>query len=104
MTAAATENAPLALIQGEPIDLSSTRVLLGWLSEQEAIRPLLGRNPAPQDDLTAIREQATRARAGVCRVRTPRPVTPSFRVTGRCLIKSLHAPNYERASLRALDD
>jgi hypothetical protein len=65
MTAAATENAPLALIQGEPIDLSSTRVLLGWLSEQEAIRLLLGRNPAPQDDLTAIREQAMRARAAV---------------------------------------
>jgi hypothetical protein len=65
MTAAATENAPLAVIQGEPIDQRPTRILLGWLSDQEAVRLLLGRNPAPQDDLTAIREQVTRARAAV---------------------------------------
>jgi len=65
MTATAAEKTPLALIQGEPIDLRSTRVLLGWLPEQEAVRHLLGRNPAPPDDLTAIREQIARARASV---------------------------------------
>src|SRR5260370_10507697 len=65
MPAAATENAPLAVIQGEPIELRSTRVLLGWLPEQEAVRLLLGRNPAPQDDLTAIREQVACARTAM---------------------------------------
>jgi hypothetical protein len=66
MTAAATESsAPLALIQGEPIALRSTRVLLGWLPEQEALLQLLGRNALPQDNITAIKEQIDRTRTAV---------------------------------------
>jgi hypothetical protein len=53
------------VIDGEPIDLRSTRVLLGWLPEHEAVRHLLGRNPAPDDDLTAITEQIAHARSAV---------------------------------------
>jgi hypothetical protein len=58
-------NAPLTLVQGEPIAQRSARVLLGWLPQQEAIRQLLGRNPMPQDDLTTINQMITSARAAV---------------------------------------
>lgn len=53
---------PLAIVQLDPIGRRSTRVLLGWLSDQEAILHLLGRNPGPQDELSGILQQAASAR------------------------------------------
>jgi hypothetical protein len=59
--------APLTLVQGEPIAQRSARVLLGWLPRQDAILQLLGRNPTPQDDLTALSQVIASAHAGVQR-------------------------------------
>lgn len=66
MTATVADtSAPLTLVQGEPIAQRSTRILLGWLNEQEAVQQLLGHNPTPQDDLAAIRQTITAARGAV---------------------------------------
>ena len=67
----APSGAPLTMVQGELIAQRSARVLLGWLPEQDAIRQLLGRNPTPQDELTAISQAITSAHAAVQR----RPAT-----------------------------
>src|SRR6266487_1564954 len=45
---------PTVLVQGEPIAQRQMRALIGWVSHDEAIRLLLGRNPAPGEDLTHV--------------------------------------------------
>jgi hypothetical protein len=50
----ASLNAPLSVVQGEPIAQRSARVLLGWLPAKDAVSQLLGRNPVPQDNLTTV--------------------------------------------------
>jgi hypothetical protein len=67
----AARNAPLTVVHGEPIAQRSARVLLGWLPPQEAIPQLLGRNPVPEDDLTAINDMVATAHAAV----SQRPAT-----------------------------
>jgi len=57
----------LTLVQGEPIAQRSARVLLGWLPQDEAIRQMLGRNPMPQDDLTAVNQMIASAHDAVQR-------------------------------------
>ncbi len=42
-----------------------TRLLLGWLPDNEAVPQLLGRNPGPHDDLQVIDERIAEARAAV---------------------------------------
>jgi len=56
---------PLSLVQGEPIAQRSARVLLGWLHPKDAVSQLLGRNPMPQDDLTAVNQLIASARSAV---------------------------------------
>src|SRR6266516_690707 len=63
----APADAPLTLIQGEPITQRPARVLLGWLPQQDAIRQLLGRSPAPQEDLTALSQMISSAHSAVLR-------------------------------------
>lgn len=67
-------SAPLAFIEGEPVALRPTRLLLGWLPDIEAIPHLLGRNPGPQDDLTAIRQQIAAAHDAV---QARQPIEPA---------------------------
>lgn len=89
--------APLALVQGEPIAQRSARVLLGWLPQEEAIRQLLGRNPVPQDDLTAINEMFANARAAMLHRPTTEITDPI--VTGdRSLLDQVAARSEVRAS------
>ena len=64
-TSLAPASAPLSLVQGEPIAQRSARVLLGWLPPNDAVNQLLGRNPTPQDDLTAVNQLLARTRAAV---------------------------------------
>ncbi len=64
-TSLAPASAPLSLVQGEPIAQRSARVLLGWLPPNDAVNQLLGRSPAPQDDLTAVNQVIARTRAAV---------------------------------------
>jgi hypothetical protein len=52
---------------GEPIAQRSARVLLGWLSPKDAINQLLGRNPMPQEDLTAVNQLIASTRSAVLR-------------------------------------
>lgn len=56
---------PMSLVQGEPIAQRSARVLLGWLPPKDAVNQLLGRNPMPQDDLTAVNQLVTSTRSAV---------------------------------------
>jgi hypothetical protein len=63
--ATAETTAPLTLIHGEPVIMRPTRVLLGWLSDKEAVPHLFGRNPNPEDDLSVILPQIAAARAAV---------------------------------------
>lgn len=63
MTTTATGgSSTVALVQGEPISYRSTRVLLGWLPDSEAIRLLLGRNPVPGDELADVLKRTAAAR------------------------------------------
>jgi hypothetical protein len=62
---------PLSLVQGEPIAERSARVLIGWLPPKDAVNQLLGRNPTPMDDLTAVNQAIASSRAAVLR----RPAT-----------------------------
>jgi hypothetical protein len=64
-------SAPLSLVQGEPIAQRSARVLLGWLPPKDAVNQLLGRNPTPQDNLTAVNQLIASTRSAVLR----RPAT-----------------------------
>jgi len=68
---AAPASVPLSLVQGEPIAQRSARVLLGWLHPKDAVGQLLGRNPLPQDDLTAVNQLIASAHSAVLR----RPAT-----------------------------
>ncbi len=45
---------PTVLVHGEPIAQRQTRALIGWVPHNEAIHLLLGRNPAPGEDLTRV--------------------------------------------------
>jgi hypothetical protein len=92
----AAANAPLALIQGEPIAQRSARVLLGWLPQEEAIRQLLGRNPVPQDDLTATNEMFANTQAAM--LHRPPTVISDPIVTGD---RSLLDQVAERSEVRA---
>ena len=56
---------PLSLVQGEPIAQRSARVLVGWLPPKDAVNQLLGRNPMPQDDLTAVNQLIANTRSAV---------------------------------------
>lgn len=67
----APASVPLSLVQGEPIAQRSARVLLGWLPPKDAVSQLLGRNPVPQDDLTAVNQLVANTRSAVLR----RPAT-----------------------------
>ena len=58
-------SAPITFIEGEPVSMRATRVLLGWLPDGEAISQMLGRNPGPQDNLASILERIAQARAAV---------------------------------------
>ena len=53
------------LIRGEPMVQRPVRALLGWLNEAEAYQFLLGRQPTPADDVTALRQQWLAARSVV---------------------------------------
>jgi hypothetical protein len=53
------------LIRGEPLVQRPVRALLGWLNEAEAYQFLLGRQPTPADDVTALRQQWLAARLAV---------------------------------------
>lgn len=64
-TSLAPAGIPLPLVQGEPIAQRSARVLLGWLPPKDAVNQLLGRNPTPQDDLTAVNQLIATTRAAV---------------------------------------
>jgi hypothetical protein len=75
-TTAAESGTALALVQGEPIAMRATRVLLAWLSDTEAVSQILGRNPMPQDDLGPIRAQLARARLAVRARATFTPCNP----------------------------
>ena len=61
----APASVPLSLVQGEPIAQRSARVLLGWLPPKDAVNQLLGRNPMPQDDLTAVNQLVASTRSAV---------------------------------------
>lgn len=61
----APASVPLSLMQGEPIAQRSARVLLGWLPPKDAVNQLLGRNPMPQDDLTAVNQLVASTRSAV---------------------------------------
>lgn len=65
---------PPPLIVGEPLEYQPARALIGWLSEVEAIRALLGREPGPNDDVSDLREQAAQKRA---QVSSRSPYTPA---------------------------
>jgi hypothetical protein len=65
MSVTAPDTTPLAFIEGEPVSMQPTRIMLGWLPESEAVRHLLGRNAGPQDDLTTIKARIAAARAAV---------------------------------------
>ncbi len=56
---------PTVLVHGEPIAQRQARALIGWVSREEAIQLLLGRNPAPGEDLTRIEGQFDAMRAAV---------------------------------------
>jgi hypothetical protein len=45
---------PTVMVHGEPIAQQRARALIGWLPRPEAIHLLLGRNPAPGEDLTRV--------------------------------------------------
>jgi hypothetical protein len=64
-TAATDASAPLTVVQGKPMALRPTRVLLGWLSGREAIPHLLGRNPGADDNFSEIRQLVAAAHASV---------------------------------------
>jgi hypothetical protein len=81
---------PLSLVQGEPIAQRSARVLVGWLPPNDAVNQLLGRNPMPQDDLTAVNQLIANTRSAV--LQRPALVTPSSQETGRFLTRSLAVP------------
>ncbi len=49
-----TTKEPTVLVQGEPIAQRQMRALIGWVPHDEAIRLLLGRSPAPGEDLTHV--------------------------------------------------
>jgi hypothetical protein len=55
----------LSFVQGEPIAQRSARVLLGWLPPKDAASQLLGRDPGPQDELTAVNQLIASARSAV---------------------------------------
>jgi hypothetical protein len=67
MTESSVAPAPLCVVQGEPIAQRSARVLLGWLPPKDAVGQLLGRNPAPQDDLTSVNQLIASTRSAVAR-------------------------------------
>src|SRR6266699_3428737 len=45
---------PIALVHGEPVAQQRARALIGWLGHEEAVQLLLGRAPAPGEDLSRI--------------------------------------------------
>ena len=49
-----TTREPIILVQGEPIAQQQARALIGWLGHDEAIQLLLGRGPAPGEDLSHV--------------------------------------------------
>jgi hypothetical protein len=55
----------VALALGEPVTQRRSRVLLGWVNEQEGVLQLLGRNPTPQDDLAGTVELITAMQTAV---------------------------------------
>ncbi len=61
----AASGTPVALVGLQPDALRPTRVLLGWLEDHEAVQHMLGGNPSPGDDLTAITAQIVSAQRAV---------------------------------------
>jgi hypothetical protein len=62
-----TTHEPIVQIHGEPVAQQKARALIGWLGHEEAIRLLLGRSPAPGEDVSQVEgtyEQLSSAVAG----------------------------------------
>ena len=78
-----------------------TRALVGWVSEEEAIRYVLGRPPLPTDDLSAIQQLVTDARASVAG--RPKVVVEDPVVSGdRSMFDSIAARPEVQASFAGL--
>lgn len=65
---------PAQVLPTEPVSQARGRALIGWLSEHEAITMLLGRMPAPADDVSVLEPTARSARNAVAR-RAPHAVS-----------------------------
>ena len=87
---------PLSFVQGKPVAQRSARVLLGWLPPKDAVSQLLGRNPAPQDDLTAANQMIARARSAMA-TRPPTVIVDPVTAGDRALLN----PIAERPEVRA---
>ncbi len=72
----AAESSAAGLTAREPVAHRPARALLGWLTEQEAVQALLGRNPVPTDDLSAMREIHSSCKQAVESRHRYEPVSP----------------------------
>ena len=88
------------LVQGEPASLVKTRVLLGWLSDEEAAQFLMGRGAATEEEAQRPRNRLQQAREERQR-RSPTEVTdPIVPPESRSVSQRLEAIA-QRADIRA---
>jgi hypothetical protein len=69
----------LTVVPGEEVLRRPARGLLGWLSDQEAVAALLGRNPVPGEDISSQLGVATGCRSSVAARSIYRPANPVLR-------------------------
>jgi hypothetical protein len=62
-----TPSDELSIVAGEPISLQPGRTLTAWMSDDDALDVLLGRNREPDEDLTALSARIAEARAALAR-------------------------------------
>jgi len=70
-----TTREPITLVQGEPVAQQQARALIGWLTHDEAIQLLLGRNPAPGEDLSRVEQVFSKLSAAVSKRSQHQPST-----------------------------
>lgn len=73
----------LAVFRGEPLARHVGRSLTAWLSDDEALTALLGRNPIPEDDLTNQRQRIVKARDELAARPIFRPRSPVLELSDR---------------------
>lgn len=90
-TSASQEYVNAELIANEPLEYQGARILVGWLSEAEAVRALLGREPGANDDVSGLRHQATDKRDRVASRPTYTPSSPIVAATDEEILDRIAA-------------